>query len=161
MTWRLGVVAVTLAVALLSGCGGGRGPRPPVIRYDRDVCAQCGMIISDERFAAAYVTKSGEARLFDDIGDMLVYEKEHGEAVVAYYVHDFRSRKWIPAEAAYYVRGDSVKSPMGWNIAAFENEAEAREFAEKTGSRLMTWQELRAADLTMPHGPRESPRAPQ
>jgi len=151
MTGRPGLVAVLVAAVLLAGCRGGREPRPPAIRYGRDVCAECGMIISDERFAAAYVTKSGEVRLFDDIGDMLVYEKKDDQEPIAYYVHDFRSRKWIPAEAAYYVRGESVKSPMGWNIAAFENEAEAREFAEKTGSRLMTWQELRAADLTMPH----------
>ncbi|BDG62204.1 nitrous oxide reductase accessory protein NosL [Caldinitratiruptor microaerophilus] len=154
MRWRQGVAVAALAALLLTGCRGGRDPRPPAIRYDRDVCAECGMIISDERFAAAYVTKSGEARLFDDLGDMLVYEKKDDQEPIAYYVHDVRSRKWIPAEAAYYVRGESVKSPMGWNIAAFENEAEAREFAEKTGSRLMTWQELRAADLTMPHAHR-------
>lgn len=151
MTWRQGVVVAALAAALLAGCRGGRDPSPPEIRYDRDVCAACGMIISDERFAAAYVTKSGEARLFDDLGDMLVHEKKDDQEPVAYYVHDVRSRRWIPAEAAYYVRGESVKSPMGWNIAAFADPAEARAFAEKTGSRLMTWQELRAADLTLPH----------
>lgn len=156
MTGRPGLVAVLVAAALLVGCRGGREPHPPEIRYDRDVCVECGMIISEERFAAAYVTKSGETRLFDDLGDLLIYEKKDDQEPVAYYVHDVRSRKWIPAEAAYYVRGDSVKSPMGWNIAAFESEAEARDFAEKTGSQLFTWQELRAAGLNMPHAQGEA-----
>lgn len=84
------------------------------------------MIISEERFATAYLTPEGETRLFDDIGDMLLYMSKHKEAVAAPFVHDFETREWLPAQAGFYVRTDYVHSPMGWNIAAFADEAKAR-----------------------------------
>ncbi len=72
------------------------------------------MIISDPRFAAAYVTSAGDARLFDDIGDMLVYDQRMGEAVHAYWVHDLHSEAWARAETATFVTQSNLNTPMGW-----------------------------------------------
>ena len=51
---------------------------PPDIVYGRHICLECGMIISEERVAAAYEWE-GEDRVFDDIGDMLIHGKDAGE----------------------------------------------------------------------------------
>jgi nitrous oxide reductase accessory protein NosL len=61
---------LVLALAL-AACGGAPGaePTPPTIHYGEDICDICGMIISEERHAASYVTEDGVGHAFDDIGD--------------------------------------------------------------------------------------------
>ena len=71
-----------LLTALLAACAQGTTElAPPDIRYGEDVCVECNMIISDERFASAigYEVAPGryETASFDDIGDMLDYAAKH------------------------------------------------------------------------------------
>ena len=65
------MVAIALMLAGLVARARPSEPRPPDIAYGKDPCANCGMLINDPRFAAAYVTRNGQARLFDDIGCMI------------------------------------------------------------------------------------------
>ena len=66
------MLAVGGLLVLLTACGQDAPAGPPTVRYGQDPCAGCGMIISDDRFAAAWVDPAGEAapRLFDDGGGM-------------------------------------------------------------------------------------------
>ncbi|UCC51087.1 MAG: hypothetical protein JSV68_18550, partial [Anaerolineaceae bacterium] len=64
--WEV-LIFTTLALFLFVGCGQTTNlEEPPQIVYGQDVCERCGMIISEEKFAAAYWTAGGEARRFDD-----------------------------------------------------------------------------------------------
>jgi len=68
----LGLAAILLTT--ISGCNRDEGAAPPTIHYAEDVCALCGMIVSDERFACAVVAPGDGERfvaIYDDIGDML------------------------------------------------------------------------------------------
>jgi copper chaperone NosL len=135
-----------LAAALLSACSSQpEGPRPPEILYEQDVCVSCGMIISEARFAAATVLTDGEGRKFDDIAEMLVYHMEHPtEQVAAWFVHDYEDEHWIRAETAYFVHSDALKSPMGGNIVAFEDETAANALAAELQGEVYTLDQLRA-----------------
>jgi copper chaperone NosL len=85
------------------------------------------MIISDKRFASQYITLSGEARKFDDIGCMTGDLKEagkRGESPLAVYVADYGTGEWIEAGKAYFLQNGELKSPMGYNIAAFGSAGE-------------------------------------
>ena len=131
MKTSLVVLAMVLCVCVLGGCKPPPTDGPPQVRYGQDSCIHCGMIISDERFAAATVaTVDGASRhlLFDDIGDMLAYERKHPEIQVQRrYVHDHATREWLNAAAAIYLKADGLHTPMGSGIAAFAT----REAAEK------------------------------
>ncbi|WP_420645673.1 nitrous oxide reductase accessory protein NosL [Candidatus Leptofilum sp.] len=98
---------------------------PPEIIYGQDVCDECSMIINEERFAASYVTKSGEIRRFDDIGNMLLYDHKHQEDVHVYWVHDFDAKEWLKATDAFFVLNDDLVTPMGWGLAAFATQEQA------------------------------------
>ncbi|MEZ4676418.1 MAG: hypothetical protein R2932_19510 [Caldilineaceae bacterium] len=83
---KLGTILIVgILLIVLVACGGATvtPDMPPEILYGEDVCDQCNMIISDERFAAGLVVElepgEFEHRIFDDIGDLLAYEKAHGE----------------------------------------------------------------------------------
>ncbi|MEZ4710429.1 MAG: nitrous oxide reductase accessory protein NosL [Caldilineaceae bacterium] len=135
---------------MLAGCGGPAvtPDTPPEILYGEDVCAQCGMIISDERFAAGLVVELApdvyEHRIFDDIGGMLTYVQEHAQAItiVAYFVHDYNSKEWINAESAYFVRSNALHTPMGYGLAACAQELEAQALAEEWQGELLTFAQL-------------------
>lgn len=136
---------------LLSACGGPAvtPETPPEILYGEDVCHQCNMIISDERFAAGLVVEQEpgryEHRIFDDIGDMLAYEQAHVDdqpTIVAYYVHDYHSKEWIDGQNAYYIHSEELLSPMGFGLAATAQKLEAEALAQEWGGTVLTFAEL-------------------
>lgn len=147
---RFGLLLVAAAVILLGACGGASvtPETPPEILYGEDVCDQCGMIISDERFAAGLVVEVDpgryEHRIFDDIGDLLAFEKEHGDAltIATYYVHDYNSKDWIDGQNAYYIHSNNLRTPMGFGLAAVAQPLEAEALAVEWGGTVLTFAEL-------------------
>jgi copper chaperone NosL len=124
---------------------------PPKIVYGQDVCDRCSMIISEEKYAAAYWTEAGEARRFDDIGGMLAFITAEPEDVAAYWVHDFETAAWIRAEEATYVASGELVTPMGFGIVAFADEelAQAMASESETGT-IYSFAELLVMNMTMP-----------
>jgi copper chaperone NosL len=142
-------MAVLLAVTV-SACAPSRDPlSPPDIGYGQDVCDRCGMIISDERFAAAMIvrTPSGtQARKFDDVGEMLAYGAENPQfEVVRRYVHDYVSLEWIMADSATFVRSSGLATPMGYGLVAFADASAADALAREIDGQVLTFDALRTA----------------
>lgn len=116
----------------------------PEIRHGEDICQRCGMIISDDRYSAAYWTTTGEARIFDDIGGMLAYYSENSEDVGSFWVHDFNTRDFIGADSTYLVLSD-MQTPMGFGIAACANQSEAEALAaEQENAMVMSFKDVLA-----------------
>lgn len=139
--------AVMAAAAIVSaGCGARpSGPQPPDIAMGHDVCEQCGMVISEPRFACATVLNDGTIRKFDDIGDMVMYHFERpDQQVSAYFVHDYNTEAWTRGEPAFYVRSDRIKSPMGHGLAAFATKADAETHATQVSGTVLNFDEMRA-----------------
>ena len=106
--------------ALLSGCGEEKGPVP--VRYDRDVCEICNMIISDPRFAAEIRAPDGKVHKFDDIGDAIHWLHrqdwfKNGQQPKEFWVMNYHDGKtWLDARKAWYLPG--VISPMDYGFGA-------------------------------------------
>jgi copper chaperone NosL len=141
-----------LAFLLLAGCGqSANTDEPPEIAYGQDVCDRCGMIISEEKFAAAYWTEAGEARRFDDIGGMLAYITEESEDAASYWVHDFAGGEWIRAEEAFYLLDSELMTPMGFGIAAFANEDQALAMAQgREDAAIVRFAQLLEKQISLP-----------
>lgn len=132
-------------------------PQPPQIHFGEDMCADCGMIINDARFAAAYTVDQGSGRyqslIFDDIGDMLHHMQQNaGLQGVNWWVHDYDSQEWIDATSAWFVHSDQVKSPMNHGLAAFATQAAAEKLAAGTSGQVLDWSTLRGVEaMAAPH----------
>ena len=66
------VPLICLAVLLLAACSGDAGKGPVGVKWDRDACERCRMVISDRQHAAQirYFPDEGRSRVvkFDDFG---------------------------------------------------------------------------------------------
>ena len=114
-------LALFLLLSLTAGCSA-KADGPPAIQVDRTACAHCTMLVSDERFAAAYETAGGEPRVFDDIGCLLdAVRKEASADALRFWFHDALTGEWIRGDEAVFVRSDRVKTPMGGGILAYRD----------------------------------------
>jgi len=125
----VGGFLLTPLAATLSGCkpDGDWPDGMAEIKWDRDVCTRCSMVISDRRFA-------GEIRggpkdtvfKFDDPGCLVFWlankVADHPwltEAATKIWIADLGNKpeamKWLDPRQAYYV---GKSSPMGYNFAA-------------------------------------------
>lgn len=138
-------LAAMIALATLAGCGSEPGDGPPEVRYGESVCVDCGMIVSDERFATATIVKGDrgpEPRVFDDFNCQINFEKNGPPPVVlARWVHDHESRAWLPAASAFYVRSSSLHTPMASGMAAFAGRDDATRMADELGGEVLTFDE--------------------
>lgn len=125
---------ILIFILLMMSCkSGGNLDQPPTIRYGEDPCDECFMLINEARFAAAYVTTEGHSKRFDDIGCLLIYHQKHQEDVAYFWVTDFNTQKWIKARDAFFVKSDSIQTPMGFGIIAVGNEDDAGSIASQDG----------------------------
>lgn len=155
---KLRVLFLLALAALIAGCAQGTAEiSAPEIRLGEDVCAECMMIISDPRFAAAHAFEVSPGRyenvLFDDIGDMLGHAAKHPEQrIVARWVHDYDSKEWLDATAAFYVFSPALPTPMASGVAAFATKEAAQALADQLQGTVLDWnalQEQHAAGALM------------
>jgi copper chaperone NosL len=154
---RLGLVvagAVALALTVCACRPASDALAPPEIHYGEDVCAECGMILSDPRFAASVVVgtpSEPRAVIFDDIGDMFDYAHKHPElTVLKWYVHDYDTQAWLPAEAATFIQSNALHTPMGHGLAAFSDPAHAAKMAAESHGKTVAFDALRGAGPNQP-----------
>lgn len=142
------------AIALTTACGA-RAEGPPAIELDRTACAQCGMLVSDIRFAAAYRTQGGESRVFDDIGCLRQAVHTSPERrPAAFWFHDAVHGGWLDGRRSLFVVSPDIHTPMGGGILAFEDPAAAAREASARGGRVVD----SVDDLLRPDPEKEDPQ---
>ncbi len=144
MTKKVMLFLSVVLVALLAACGGSDSvDNPPEILYGQDVCSNCNMIISEENYASAYWTTGGEARRFDDMGEMLQFMQSNPEERASTWVHDVNTAKWLRAEDAWIVMNAGLMTPMGTGVVAVANEEDARALAfDQDDAMVLTFGDL-------------------
>ena len=147
---------LALALLIVAACGQPATPEPARIRFGETICTECGMIISQPKFAASLAYEESEGRFkslaFDDIGDMIGYLQEHVALIPAgKWVHDYDSEEWIDAGAAFFVESSAIKSPMGHGLAAFATEEAANTFAGEVDGTVWDWGHLRVEHAMAGH----------
>ncbi|MBU6428410.1 MAG: hypothetical protein KGR26_05335 [Cyanobacteria bacterium REEB65] len=115
--------ALTLLAIMSSACS--RGPQP--IRAGFDV-AECGMIISDPRFAAEAVGRR-HVRKYDSL-DSLRGDRDRNRSA-SLYVADFGSGNLLRADRATVLQSPKIEAPMDAHAIAFGSPGKAMAFARR------------------------------
>ncbi len=83
---------------------------------------------------------------------MFLFAAEQGDnqPIVSYFVHDYTSLAWIDAQTASFVSSQTVLTPMGFGLSAFEDPAAAQAMAEVWGGQVLTFDDVQKAGVSMP-----------
>lgn len=99
---------------------------PEPIEYGSDACDFCEMTIVSPAFSAQAVSNKGKQYKYDAIecmvNDLLQNEIEMATLNVANYS---KPGNMISVDQAVFIIHDSIKSPMGANLAAVKKEEQA------------------------------------
>jgi nitrous oxide reductase accessory protein NosL len=107
---------------LLSGCGEDQTGAANV-KWDRDVCERCQMMLSDRDFSAQIRTfpegKRSRVYKFDDLGCAVLWldtKEFKNDPKIQIWVNDYKSKNWIDAKKAWYVK--DLTTPMNYGLGA-------------------------------------------
>ena len=137
------VAAIGIMLALVApACS----PKTEPLQPGKDICYFCKMGIAEPKFGAEVVTKKSKVYKFDDVvclvrflGAGTLQENEMAYKVV---VNFEKPDDFIDADKAVFLVSPALRSPMGSNAAAFENEAAANKANGTKGGSLLSWPEL-------------------
>lgn len=107
-----------------AGCG---TTGPQEINYGKDVCEHCKMVIADEKYGAELITKKGKVYKFDSaecLMDLITEESQKIDTTGAQLlvINFAKPATFIDGRTAFYLKDKEYQSPMGGNIAPFDNE---------------------------------------
>ena len=132
-----------MAIIALASCT--RGPRPVVV--GEDACEFCRMTITDARFGGQAITARGRVRSFDAVECLASYViGTRQEELRDIYVSDYRTRSLIPVTDAVFIRGGSLRSPMGRELAAVAAATTSLDaLRAELGGEVLRWADVLAA----------------
>ena len=134
--------AIIICLISLSSCTS--GPEP--IKPGKDNCHFCKMTISDVRFGAELITKKGKVYKFDDAGCLLHFIKTTevaGENIKKIYFTNFSgNHQLINIDNVLLLKAEELRSPMGGNIAAFDNKDSLANMQQRFTGITVNWNEL-------------------
>ena len=137
-------LAITPVFLLIFFCSCNTSPQP--IKIGTDTCIFCKMTISDNRFGGEILTKKGKMYKFDDIHCLISFKKSDAlnkEAINNIYFVNFEdAHNFIEASKAHLFKSDEFHTPMGGNVAAFDNEQSLNNTAQKFKGAAVSWNDL-------------------
>jgi len=102
---------------------------PKDLKWDREVCERCKMIISERKFGVQIVNQlDGKRYYFDDIGCAVLWFDESKipwESNATIFVNDAKSGEWLDAKTAFWIYGE--KTPMDFGYSAYKEEQSGKE----------------------------------
>ena len=126
----------------ISSCN--TGPEP--LKTGVDNCHFCKMTISDVRFGAELVTKKGKVYKFDDSHCIIDFigskDVESKNIKNIYFTNYAGTHELIDVNNAFLLKAEGLRSPMGGNIAAFDNKDSLITIQKRFNGSLVAWSDL-------------------
>ncbi|MGE0772307.1 MAG: nitrous oxide reductase accessory protein NosL [Cyclobacteriaceae bacterium] len=119
---------------------------PEPLAFGQDACHNCKMTLADHKFGAELVTTKGKIYKFDDLNCFLNFYNQHGQVDTEYahrLVIDFANPgQLIDAGSAFFVKSESIKSPMSSQLAAFADYEVMTTNKKKWKGIYLSWGEV-------------------
>ncbi|MDJ0806744.1 MAG: hypothetical protein QNJ78_07910 [Gammaproteobacteria bacterium] len=110
-----------VVLPLLSACLGDAGSGPKEVKWDRDACERCRMVLSD-RHSSAQIRyqppdkKRSRVAVFDDFGCAVLWLEDKpwkDDPNTEFWITDHRSGAWINARQSTYLPGKLTPMEYG------------------------------------------------
>lgn len=133
-------VAVIMVMTLLGCAAGG----PVSIRFGKDLCDHCKMVIMDQKFGGEIITSKGKCYRFDDTKCLVAFSKgdKKDDASSIYLLDYYGNGNFVALDSAFLLSSPTLHSPMGGNVAAFSSEASREKAIQTLGGTPLATSEL-------------------
>lgn len=135
-------VLAILPMVLLAFCD----QAPVSIDFGKAECAHCRMNVVDRKFGAALVTSKGRRYVFDGVECLVPFVNDgqlDATDVAQWWVCDHaHPGRLLDATKASFAHGDSYRSPMRGDVAAFATQQARDSSLAVTGGDALDWQEV-------------------
>lgn len=122
------LIITLFTLLILSACSEST-TGPVEVRWDRDSCERCRMVLSDREHSAQirFLNEKQKSTVhkFDDIGCAIIWLEDkpwRDASSTEIWVNDHTNGNWIDAKTAYYVKGHVT--PMEFGLGAQELHAQ-------------------------------------
>lgn len=126
----------------LSACN----PSPKPLQMGKDLCEHCKMTLTDARFGGEIITKKGKVFVFDDVVCLKAYKqnsiKDSNDIKEIVFINFLNKDQFISADEAFFLKSEALKSPMGSNIAAFENTKQIEKVSADFAGESLLWGDI-------------------
>lgn len=132
------VTTLVVCCLLFTSC---KPQGPQAVTINKDMCAHCKMTITNTHFATQLLTQKGRHYIFDDVVCMIDFVNENSEMEFdQLYTADFSEpASFVDVNNAKFFKSDSLRSPMGGNIAAFAIPDSLTKYMQKYGGTEISW----------------------
>lgn len=141
VTMKPAFAMLLISSFLLSSCNSSISP----IVLGKDNCSYCKMPFGDAKFGAELITSKGKIYKFDDSHCLLAFISENSKATNnsrIYFVNFSGDHSLLEADKTFFLKSESLRSPMNGNVAAFQSEDSLQAAQQKFGGTVMHWDEL-------------------
>ena len=139
---KLTGIKLMLLSIVFYGCAA--GPQPVLL--GKENCEQCKMTIMENQFVAELGTKKSKLFKFDDVQCLLNFvqaDKIKKDEIKNVYLMDYEAPgNFISASNAFFIKSENLKSPMGGNIAAFDNSDSLIKVQKYFPGNTVNWNDL-------------------
>ncbi len=116
-------------ILFLSSCGNDKQTGAAEVKWDRDACERCQMMLSDRDFSAQVRVfpegKRSKVFKFDDLGCAVLWlstQSYKDDLKTEVWVNNYKTNEWINAKQAWFVKGQTT--PMNYGLGAQPEKTE-------------------------------------
>lgn len=117
---------------------------PEPIIYGEDICENCKMAITENKFGSELITNKGKIFKFDSIECLADYSlKQKVEIIHTMWVSNLtQPDMFIEINEAFFLRSDNLKSPMGLNLCAVKEKSAIEKLIAEYGGEELSWNQV-------------------
>ena len=120
---------ILLVVLFLSACGNDKQTGAVDVKWDRDACERCQMMLSERNFSAQVrffpEGKRSKVYKFDDMGCAVLWldtQPYKDDPKTEVWVNNYLTNDWVNAKKAWFTRG--LTTPMNYGLGAQPEQVE-------------------------------------
>lgn len=123
-----------------SACLSDKKPEP--IHLGHDHCHTCKMTITDGRFGAEVILKTGKTYKFDALNCLMEYIKEKPEVENVFLVDFFSPGQFVKAEETYTMEYPAIHGPMGSTMLTTSQAEKLADLAKPGKAEILRWPQV-------------------
>ncbi|MGZ3745113.1 MAG: nitrous oxide reductase accessory protein NosL [Pseudobdellovibrionaceae bacterium] len=139
---RAKLVTLFLVALILSNSSCLNDNKPEPIALGHDHCHACKMTITEARFGAEVISKTGKIYKFDSVPCLAGFIKENPEFEKIFVTDFFSPGQFVKAEDAFFLDYPAIRGPMGSSLLTTAQSDNFKGLTKSEKMNLLRWPQI-------------------